>query len=225
MKPTLYYNKIIPSSWAAPGTTPGFVVDNLNNPRVRKMWRGSGELTLVLPSSMYVASLWIQDANFSSATLELSNGEYRHLNIRKDEYGVTRGFVEIEANISSISFNFPSQVSIGAMYVFSNKYTLPRGPLLGFAVNQRYPQISSTLRNGVTVTMDTGTPFKVINASYTQLNEDEMGILIRAARAAEVGLYIREKDFYLCRFYEDRFQDTHETPISSTSNIVLREVV
>jgi len=183
----------------------GYEASNLVLPQVRRAWRSSATteqvVTLDMGSSKTPASLWVQEVNWATATIERSAdgaawSSVGTLTSYQDIHGRRKGLIAIGIACRFVRATIPNGTptdgaayfSIGAAYLFLNSESAAIPPEWGHELAVAYPQSRRDLPNGRSVTVELGAPQMTLRGQFPPKPAEDAAKVIRLARAGTVGI-------------------------------------
>jgi len=196
-----YYSQIFPVAAGATSTAAGYSPNNVLNTSVLRPWRSvttTGEyIAIDLGSVINIVAVALQACNFSAAHLNKDGFAFLAAStpVNEDGKGRRKNLFEVPGTSTRNIYIAPdgtpvdgsSYYSIGAVYIFGAKRTMPRAPLYGGAeVTYGCPQSSIDLDNGKTVMDFTGPTFANVTLPFSGGAGDDMEQLSADAQSGIV---------------------------------------
>lgn len=247
MPASIAYGKLAPVTISATTAAAGYGADNVGLESITRAWRATGvganDVILTLAAVTTVHTLHLHDCNFASAAIYKSADGVAWtlvgtLNTYQGRESRRRGQIVInDANVKAVKVSIGAGVStdglaywrIGSAYLFSVQATIASPLQFPYAARFRHPQVRSTLPNGQEPVAATGPGFHLIETPYRPFDSEDLGSLVRLARASTVllnlGLSAYPFQVWPVRLQEDETAESFDTPRASTLRLTFREVV
>jgi hypothetical protein len=248
--PTLHSTKLSPYSWAATSAQDGYAASNVSTEQLGRPWRstnlGANDVTIILPATTFIQTLFLFDVNFAAATIQKSVDNAAFVNVGAfasygDAHGRRRGNIAIAAaGQLAVKVQIAAGAStdglgywrIGAAYLFGTSVNLAAGNKAGFnmgyRVSSRRPRTSNAIPNGLTAVAKTGLNVDRIEFSVGRLNTELLDDVVQKCSAATCLLDLQLPNFphqqWPVRLLDETLDESYQK-IMASGSVPLVEVV